>query len=336
MPERKRWLTALMPVVAAAIVGVSLLPATSGAAPAGTQSVNASTTLQCLGYLDGSSMPLTTTPVSTTVTVTGTLPQSVNPGDQLTLSNARIAFTIPSEITTVFAEVGLTSATGSVSGFPIDVSGSSTATVNAAAGVLPISESSIVAGQPLTIQIPDSGPITIPLGTATGAPTTNATVSVDAGAGFSGLGTATGNGVAATLSGSTPKGGGSLSFACTASAATLGSVAIVAPSATSSTTTPPTTPTTTTSTSTTNSASGTGSSGTSGSHTKTAVLTPGQQLTRALAACAKLKGKKRSACDGLAYKRYRAQELAVALKDCAKQRNAKKRAACVTAAHRKF
>ena len=68
----------------------------------------------------------------------------------------------------------------------------------------------------------------------------------------------------------------------------------------------------------------------------TTTLTPAQQLTKALAICSRLKNGKRAGCVAAARKRYRAQELSLALKTCTKLKKPKKRAACVAAARKRY
>ncbi len=255
MPERKRVLAALTPAIVAAAL-IAALPATSGATPSGTQSVTVNATFSCAAEAEIESFQITVRlPDPLTATVTGTLPQTVNPGDALTLTNASVTFTtapalIPSTLTLA---LGSASATGSLSSFPLDASGSSTATVNLPAGALPISLSSLPSGQPLTIPVPATGTFNLPLGTVTGTPGTSVVVSLDTTPGFSttaaNVTTLTGQGTVATLTGTSSSLGSLASpvtIACTASAATLGTVAIVAPASTATTMTTSTTQTTTT------------------------------------------------------------------------------------------
>ncbi len=247
MVERKRVLVAVVPaVVAAAIFAVAAFPATSGATPSGTQSVTANATLTCLAQAYGVGVLL---PNPLDVAVTGTLPQTVNPGDALALTNASVTFTSAAIPTTVTQVLGSASATGSLSSFPLDVSGSSTATINMAAGGLPISVSDIVGGQPLTIPVPATGPFTLPLGTVTGAAGTTVAVSLDTTPGFSGT-TPTGKGMVASLTGTSHLGSAPVTIICTDSAATLGTVAVVAPATTATTSTTSATSTTQTTTTT--------------------------------------------------------------------------------------
>ncbi len=240
MTERKRvWAAWVSAVAAAAVVAVAALPSTSAATPAGTQSVTANATLPCLIGADGYYAQ-----VGITAAVTGTLPQTVNPGDALTLSNASVTFTTAPIPSTILAVLGSASVTGTLTALPLAVSGSSMVKVNMAAGGLPIAVSNIVGDQPITIPVPDGGPFDLSLGTVTGAPGTNVVVSLDTTPGFTGM-TPTGNGIVVSLAGQSQLGAGQVAVVCTASAATLGAVAIgAAPTSNVTTTsTPAKTPT---------------------------------------------------------------------------------------------
>ncbi len=70
---------------------------------------------------------------------------------------------------------------------------------------------------------------------------------------------------------------------------------------------------------------------------KTAHLTPGQKLAKALKACKKDHSKsKRAQCERKAHSTYRAEMLAVTLKACKKDHSKSKRVACEKAARKKY
>ncbi len=256
--------SAAAPVGLLAAVALVAAPASAQAAPAGTQALSVPVSLDCV--LDPAPVGLNTE-ATLAGTFTATAPASVNPGDPITLTDASVSLTVPANLVGAFTEIGAVSASGTVTNLPIDVSGSSSASINGAAGGLPFGPFPLTAGQALVATLPSTGPFTLAAGTATGAPGTNAVLTVDTAPGWTGnsiIGyTTTGNGLVASVSGLNAGGGrvGPLPIVCNppSPAVTIGKVAIVAggssttttSSATASSTTTASTSTTTSSTTTT-------------------------------------------------------------------------------------
>jgi len=214
-------------------------------------------------------------------TLTGTAPTSVSPGDPLTLTDVKTSLDVPALLSTGFALLGATTASGSVTNFGLDVTNSSTPLVNAAAGGLPYGPVNVVAGQNLTLPVPNTGPFTLNLGTETGAPGDVTLLSLDTTPGFTGDSlsgfTATGSGIVSTVTGLTATGTkiGPLPIVCNAPATKLGSVAVVSSggSTTTSSTTTPTSSTTSTPTTTTTSSTTTPTTSSTTSSTTTSTTT---------------------------------------------------------------
>ncbi len=253
MRMRMKLVGVLAPAGVLAAVAAIALPATSQATPTGSQTVTANVNLDCV-------LAPGTLNVEATIgaTLTGTAPVSVSPGDPVTLTNVTTSLSVPAALSSSFAALGATSASGSVTSFVLDVTNGSNTSVNAASPALPFGPVNVVAGQALTLPIPNTGPFTLALGTATGAVGSNAVLSIDSTPGWTGDSTngftATGKGVMSTVTGATSSGGrvGPLAIDCNApSGVTLGSVAIVA--ATSSSSSSSTSSTTSSSTSSTTS-----------------------------------------------------------------------------------
>jgi len=229
---RKKFAGALMPVTLVAIAAAVALPATSGATPMGSQTVSANVNLDCL-------LPALSLETTIPATLTGTAPVSVAPGDAVTLTGVTTTLQVPANLSASFQSLGATSVSGSVTQFNLDVSDSSTPVVNAANPALPFGPVAVT-GAAITLPIPNTGPFTVALGTASAAGT--ASLSLDTTPAFSGdssdgFTVNSGAGVVSSATGTTSTGHvGPLAIVCNAPASTLGTITVANPTTTSSST----------------------------------------------------------------------------------------------------
>ena len=122
---------AAAPVGLLAAVVLVAAPAPSQATPTGTQALSVPVSLDCI--LDPAPVGLNTE-ATLTGTFSATAPASVSPGDPITLTDASISLTVPVNLVEAFTQIGAVSASGTVTNFPIDVTGSSAPSINGAAG----------------------------------------------------------------------------------------------------------------------------------------------------------------------------------------------------------
>ena len=125
MPKRMRRMMgfALAPAGMLAAVVTIASPSASQATPTGSQTLSVPVSLDCV--LDPAPVGLNTE-ATLAGTFNATAPVSVSPGDPITLTNATVSLTVPANLVNAFTAVGAVSASGTVTNFPIDVTGSST------------------------------------------------------------------------------------------------------------------------------------------------------------------------------------------------------------------
>src|SRR3954454_22837105 len=199
-------LKALVVLAGAGLSGTALALATAsspGVAATGSQVYTATINLSCVlapGVLN----------VAGTVqaTLKGTGPTAVSPGDTFSLTDVTTSLTTPANWSTSFASLGAETTSGSVTNFVLNAAGATPGSLNAAAalgaGGLPFGPTAITSGQPLNIELPNSGPFVVGPYTVTGASGSTLDLTVDTEAGFTGTRapyTVTGKGVVANATG---------------------------------------------------------------------------------------------------------------------------------------
>ncbi len=251
--RRSRLFAGLAPLgVVAAVAALAFSSAGPAAAAGSTKTYSAQFSLPCLlapGVLNVAG--------TVQVSLSADGPTSVTPGESVSLTNTTTSLTTPAAWSTSFASLGAKTAKGAVTNFVLDIAGGTPSSINAAtvapfgSAGLPFGPANVVAAQPLTLIVPNTGPFTLSGLTVTGAAGGNVVLTVDTTPGFSGR-TATGQGIISNATGFDASGNavvGPVGVVCNAPtpAVVLGSVPIVSTTTTSTTTTTkPTTTTTTT------------------------------------------------------------------------------------------